>query len=156
MRHDKRFHSRYDFVANFVEQIRSFANDDFVLAMQNSFRVLELAMQNLSRVLEHFVVAKIRFSFRKTRQVSAEFESFFVQHVLASHLNSSTNRSVFSVNHEYLFANFLAKLVIFRMKISHQMRNFVKLLAVVVISLLIVVISSAIVLIHFAIVMIVI
>ncbi len=116
--------------------------------MQNSFRVLEFTMQNL--------IAKIRSSFRKARQVSAEFESLLAQHVLASHLNSSTNRFVLFANHEHLFANLLAKLVISRMKISHQMRKFVELFAIVVIFFLIVVISFAIVSIHFAIVMIVI
>ncbi len=147
MRHDKRFHSHYDFVANSVEQIQNFANDDFVLAMQNSFRVLELAMQNL--------VAKIRSFLRKARQVFAEFEFLFAQHVLANHLNFSTNRFVLLANHEHFFANLLAKLVTFRVKISHQMRKFVKLLAIVVISLLIVVTSFAVVSIYFAIVMIV-
>ncbi len=147
MRHDKRFHSHYDFVANSVEQIQNFANDDFVLAMQNSFRVLELTMQNL--------IAKIRYFLRKARQVFAEFEFLLAQHVLASHLNFSTNCFVLLANHEYLFANFFAKLVTSRVKISHEMRKFVELLAIVVISFLIVVTSFAIVSIHFAIVMIV-
>ncbi len=147
MRHDKRFHSHYDFVADSVEQIQSFADDDFVLAMQNSSRVLELAMQDL--------VAKIRSLLRKARQVPAEFESLLAQHVLAGHLNPPTDRSVLLANHEHLLANLLAKLVTPRVKTSHQMRKFAELLAVVVISLLIVVTSSAVVSIHFAIVMIV-
>jgi hypothetical protein len=56
MWHDKQIRSRHDFVANFVEQIRSFANNDFVSAKQD-----------LLRFLAFFFVAKVwYFFFRKS------------------------------------------------------------------------------------------
>ncbi len=42
MRHDKSFRSHYDFVANYTQQVQSFAKQKFVLTKQNSLHVAKV------------------------------------------------------------------------------------------------------------------
>ncbi len=159
MRLDRSFRSRYKFVANSFERIRSSAKNDFVFS---------------KRSFEHSFVSKIQYTLlSKERHFSAKtfavFEFLFSRYVFAKHFFSFANHFVllakrfvlfanhfvFFANYEFHAANLFEKFVISRAKISHQSRKSVELLAVVVTLLLSVVISFVIFLTRFAIVKIV-
>ncbi len=156
---DKSFHSRYKFVANSLERIRSFAKNDFVFAKQNS-----------NHSLEHSFVAKIQYILlSKERQVSSRFEFLFTRYdlanllalrayflaLLANHFVSLAEHFVLLANHFHA-ANLFEKFVTLRAKISHYSRKSVELFAIVATLLLSVVISFVIFSTRFAIVKIVI